>query len=73
MWHPNGELSPGCWPYSFLNTTELCFGPVYNDGRVCISILHSPGDDPHGYETASERWSPVQSVRDLIIANGNNS
>ena len=36
---------------------------VYKDGRVCISILHDPGDDPHGYETAAERWSPVQSVR----------
>ena len=38
---------------------------VYKDGRVCISILHDPGDDPHGYETAAERWSPVQSVRTL--------
>jgi hypothetical protein len=36
---------------------------VYADGRVCISILHNPGDDPNGYETAAERWSPVQSVR----------
>lgn len=36
---------------------------VFSDGRVCISILHSPGDDPMGYETAAERWSPVQSVR----------
>ena len=35
---------------------------MYKDGRVCISILHSAGDDPHGYETAAERWSPVQSV-----------
>ena len=37
---------------------------VYPDGRVCISILHNPGDDPNGYETAAERWSPVQSVRE---------
>ena len=36
---------------------------VYEDGRVCISILHSPGDDPHGYEKAYERWSPVHTVR----------
>ncbi len=35
---------------------------VYRDGRVCISILHAPGDDPHAYESAEERWSPVQSV-----------
>ncbi len=30
--------------------------------QVCISILHSAGDDPHGYEKASERWSPVHTV-----------
>jgi len=39
---------------------------VYADGRVCISILHNPGDDPNGYETAAERWSPVQSVSYII-------
>jgi ubiquitin-protein ligase len=35
---------------------------VFPDGKVCISILHTAGDDPNGYETAAERWSPVQSV-----------
>lgn len=35
---------------------------VYPDGRVCISILHAPGDDPNGYELASERWTPIQTV-----------
>lgn len=35
---------------------------VYANGEVCISILHSPGDDPLQYESAAERWSPVQSV-----------
>jgi hypothetical protein len=46
-------------------TLLLCYifaCAVYADGRVCISILHNPGDDPNGYETAAERWSPVQSV-----------
>lgn len=42
---------------------HVCCAAVYPDGRVCISILHNPGDDPNGYETAAERWSPVQSVR----------
>jgi len=41
---------------------------VFPDGRVCISILHNPGDDPHGYETAAERWSPVQSVETIMIS-----
>eukprot|EP00879_Flechtneria_rotunda_P011003 GHRR01011497.1.p1 GENE.GHRR01011497.1~~GHRR01011497.1.p1 ORF type:complete len:131 (+),score=15.99 GHRR01011497.1:301-693(+) len=43
-------------------TSEMWHPNVYPDGRVCISILHNPGDDPNGYETAAERWSPVQSV-----------
>lgn len=35
---------------------------VYPDGKVCISILHPPGDDPNGYELATERWTPVHTV-----------
>ena len=41
---------------------------VYPDGTVCISILHTPGDDPTQYEQASERWSPVQSVEKVILS-----
>uniref|UniRef100_A0A804QLT6 UBC core domain-containing protein n=1 Tax=Zea mays TaxID=4577 RepID=A0A804QLT6_MAIZE len=37
---------------------------VYPDGRVCISILHPPSEDPNGYELASERWTPVHTVCD---------
>ncbi|KAJ7682895.1 ubiquitin-conjugating enzyme/RWD-like protein [Mycena rosella] len=40
----------------------------YPDGTVCISILHTPGDDPTMYEQASERWSPVQSVEKVILS-----
>ncbi|EDR09688.1 uncharacterized protein LACBIDRAFT_190123 [Laccaria bicolor S238N-H82] len=40
----------------------------YADGNVCISILHTPGDDPTMYEQASERWSPVQSVEKVILS-----
>lgn len=28
----------------------------------CIWILHAPGDDSHGYESATERWNPVHTV-----------
>ncbi len=35
---------------------------------MCISILHTPGDDPTMYEQASERWSPVQSVEKVILS-----
>lgn len=35
---------------------------------MCISILHAPGDDPMGYETSAERWSPVQSVEKILLS-----
>lgn len=41
---------------------------VYANGEVCISILHPPGDDPNHYESASERWSPIQSVEKILIS-----
>lgn len=44
------------------------FHLVYADGRVCISILHAPGDDPMGYESSAERWSPVQSVEKILLS-----
>lgn len=46
----------------------LWFSAVYPDGRVCISILHAPGDDPMGYESSAERWSPVQSVEKILLS-----
>lgn len=45
----------------------LCIA-VFADGRVCISILHAPGDDPMGYELSAERWSPVQSVEKILLS-----
>ncbi len=49
--------------------TSTIFHPnIYKDGRVCISILHPPGDDPLGYEKSSERWSPVQSVEKVLLS-----
>ncbi|KIH56019.1 ubiquitin--protein ligase [Ancylostoma duodenale] len=36
-------------------TCDLFHPNIYQDGRVCISILHAPGDDPTGYESSSER------------------
>ncbi|UMM15157.1 hypothetical protein L5515_002700 [Caenorhabditis briggsae] len=41
---------------------------IYPDGRVCISILHAPGDDPTGYESSNERWSPVQSIEKILLS-----
>uniref|UniRef100_N1QR02 Ubiquitin-conjugating enzyme E2 7 n=1 Tax=Aegilops tauschii TaxID=37682 RepID=N1QR02_AEGTA len=38
-------------------TSEMWHPNVYPDGRVCISILHPPGDDPNGYELAKNAKS----------------
>ncbi|KAJ3302738.1 Ubiquitin-conjugating enzyme E2 G2 [Kappamyces sp. JEL0829] len=49
-------------------TSEIWHPNIYPDGTVCISILHAPGNDPMGYEHASERWSPVQSVEKILLS-----
>src|SRR5690606_12146121 len=49
-------------------TCEMFHPNIYKDGTVCISILHPPGDDPNMYESASERWSPVQSVEKILLS-----
>jgi ubiquitin-conjugating enzyme E2 R len=41
---------------------------IYPDGRLCISILHPPGDDEMSGELAAERWSPVQRVETVLIS-----
>ncbi|XP_039028505.1 ubiquitin-conjugating enzyme E2 13-like [Hibiscus syriacus] len=49
-------------------TSEIWHPNVYPDGRVCISILHPPSDNPNGYELASERWMPVQAVESIVLS-----
>lgn len=49
-------------------TCKIFHPNIYPDGRVCISILHAPGDDPMGYESSAERWSPVQSVEKILLS-----
>eukprot|EP00040_Diaphanoeca_grandis_P003881 m.26257 g.26257 ORF g.26257 m.26257 type:complete len:168 (-) comp15333_c0_seq1:231-734(-) len=41
---------------------------VYKSGEVCISILHEPGEDKHGYEDAGERWNPTQTVTTIMLS-----
>lgn len=49
--------------------TPIPFHPnIYPDGLLCISILHPPGDDQYGYESASERWSPVQTPETILLS-----
>jgi hypothetical protein len=46
----------------------LYFFTVHENGEVCISILHEPGEDKFGYETASERWLPIHTVESILIS-----
>jgi ubiquitin-conjugating enzyme E2 G2 len=74
MWHPNGELPPPSSPSTSSSAKrESCSNTwsvleVYPNGEVCISILHPPGDDPNHYESASERWSPIQSIEKILLS-----
>ena len=36
---------------------------LFQNGDLCISILHPPVDDPHSGELPCERWNPTQNVR----------
>lgn len=48
--------------------TKMIHPNIYKDGSVCISILHRAGDDPTAYEKPDERWSPVQSIRTIVLS-----
>eukprot|EP00594_Rhizosolenia_setigera_P002470 CAMPEP_0178943758 /NCGR_PEP_ID=MMETSP0789-20121207/2767_1 /TAXON_ID=3005 /ORGANISM="Rhizosolenia setigera, Strain CCMP 1694" /LENGTH=208 /DNA_ID=CAMNT_0020623393 /DNA_START=273 /DNA_END=899 /DNA_ORIENTATION=- len=42
---------------------------VYADGKVCISILHPPGEDElNTQESADERWRPILGVEQILIS-----
>ena len=62
---------PKNYPYSppdFQFLRPLYHPNVYEDGRLCISILHAPGEDEMSGELASERWSPVQSAESVLLS-----
>eukprot|EP01118_Nematostelium_gracile_P004905 TRINITY_DN15848_c0_g1_i1.p1 TRINITY_DN15848_c0_g1~~TRINITY_DN15848_c0_g1_i1.p1 ORF type:complete len:166 (+),score=41.34 TRINITY_DN15848_c0_g1_i1:110-607(+) len=56
------------YPPKMVFISEMWHPNIYANGEVCISILHPPGDDPNHYETAAERWSPVQSVEKILLS-----
>jgi len=64
IWHPNGFVVRNSMIF-------YCFRSflVYEDGRVCISILHPPGEDEFNeMESADERWRPILGVESIIIS-----
>ncbi|KAJ3364337.1 Ubiquitin-conjugating enzyme E2 15 [Kappamyces sp. JEL0680] len=48
--------------------SEVWHPNVHDNGDVCISILHAPGEDRYGYEDASERWLPIHTVETIVIS-----
>lgn len=50
FYHPNGNLFYK--PCFYVSIYSTCFVIVYPDGRLCISILHPPGEDPISGEKA---------------------
>ncbi|KAF2227594.1 ubiquitin-conjugating enzyme/RWD-like protein [Elsinoe ampelina] len=48
--------------------TPIYHPNIYPSGDVCISILHPPEEDRWGYESASERWSPVQTPETILLS-----
>ncbi|OBZ90887.1 Ubiquitin-conjugating enzyme E2 [Choanephora cucurbitarum] len=55
-------------PPTFKFNNEFYHPNVYPDGRLCISILHPPGEDPISGEKAEERWNPTQSVESVLVS-----
>lgn len=66
--HANTQSFPNM-PPDMIFTSEMWHPNVYEDGKVCISILHPPGTDEHNsQETAEERWRPILGVEQIIIS-----
>lgn len=67
----NGTIKfPNNFPFSppIIQFTSKIFHPnIYENGKLCISILHE-GKDQYGYEDASERWSPVQTIKTIFLS-----
>lgn len=81
MWHPNSACDPFVrWGSGFdvlqsMPTAMFVFPFWLADHFYPLHPLrdpdffrtqHAPGEDEYGFEKASERWSPVQSVTSIV-------
>ncbi|KAA8910937.1 ubiquitin-conjugating enzyme/RWD-like protein [Sphaerosporella brunnea] len=55
-------------PPEFRFLRPLFHPNIYKDGKLCISILHQPGEDEMSGELASERWSAAQRIFTVLIS-----
>ncbi|CAI9118685.1 OLC1v1020283C1 [Oldenlandia corymbosa var. corymbosa] len=61
------EDYPNNPPTVKFTTQDMWHPNVYLNGTVSMSILSPPGDDPYGYELASERWLSVHTVESIVL------
>lgn len=54
-------------PPTFTFLSEMFHPNIDENGRVCVSILHT-GDDITGYESMTDRWMPVRSPESVILS-----
>jgi|ERR1712071_49553 len=55
-------------PPTFRFLTRIWHPNIYENGEVCISILHPPSNTTQGGELPEERWNPAQSVRTVVMS-----
>jgi ubiquitin-conjugating enzyme E2 G1 len=56
-------------PPAMTFTSEMWHPNIFPDGKVCISILHPPGEDRfNSQESADIRWRPILGVEQIIIS-----
>ena len=66
VYQQGGTLTSAMTDFKFIR--PLYHPNIYPDGRLCISILHAPGEDEMSGESAAERWSPAQRVESVLIS-----
>ncbi|TMS40081.1 hypothetical protein L596_006507 [Steinernema carpocapsae] len=62
---------PPNYPYeppSVKFQTKMYHPNVYENGTLCISILHPPVDDAMSGESLNERWNPTQNIRTVLLS-----
>ena len=48
--------------------SEIWHPNIYEDGSVCISSLHPPGEDEMSGERPEERWLPTQNASTILLS-----
>eukprot|EP00924_Labyrinthula_sp_SR-Ha-C_P010655 maker-scaffold_49-snap-gene-0.4-mRNA-1 protein AED:0.23 eAED:0.23 QI:362/1/1/1/1/1/4/92/168 len=56
-------------PPEMVFQTEMFHPNIYPDGKVCISILHAPGEDAmNQQEKSEERWRPILGAESILVS-----